>query len=278
MNLEDLKIRTVTLATNQYYQNKYPKNQIYIHHTAGNADAEATFGSWGRNEAHIATCVAISGKSDKPRVTDGQIIQGFSSKHWAYHLGIKQAIFKRAGVPYKSLDKYSIGIEICNFGYLKKDDDGNFRTYVDSIIPKEEVVTLDKPYKGYKHWHAYTDAQIESVRKLLLYWSKAYDIPLTYNDDIWEVTERALKGESGVFTHNSVRVDKTDISPQPKMIAMLKSLTGKAPAKKATPAKKESVAKKETVKEVAKAAPKAAAKKAVAKKAPVKKAAKKSKK
>ena len=35
---------------------------------------------------------------------------------------------------------------------------------------------------------------------------------------------RALKGESGVYTHNSVRFDKIDITPQPKMIAMLKSL------------------------------------------------------
>ncbi|MFN9953859.1 MAG: peptidase C14 caspase catalytic subunit P20, partial [bacterium] len=71
---------------------------------------------------------------------------------------------------------------------------------------------------------AYTDAQIESVRQLLLYWNKIHGIDLTYNEDIWQVSDRALKGENGVFTHNSYRKDKTDVSPQPKLIAMLKAL------------------------------------------------------
>jgi hypothetical protein len=55
-------------------------------------------------------------------------------------------------------------------------------------------------------------------------WKERYNIPLNYHEDIWDVTPRALKGEPGVYTHNSVRFDKTDISPQPNMIAMLKGL------------------------------------------------------
>jgi hypothetical protein len=62
------------------------------------------------------------------------------------------------------------------------------------------------------------------VKDLLTLWKSRYNIPLTYNDDIWDVCPRALKGESGVFTHNSVRFDKVDVSPQPKLIKMLKSL------------------------------------------------------
>ena len=42
------------------------------------------------------------------------------------------------------------------------------------------------------------------------------------NDNI--KSTNALKGLPGVYTHNSYRKDKTDISPQPKMIAMLESL------------------------------------------------------
>ena len=48
--------------------------------------------------------------------------------------------------------------------------------------------------------------------------------PLTYNKDIWDLTPRAYKGEAGIFTHCSVRPDKVDIYPHPKMIEMLKSL------------------------------------------------------
>ena len=55
-------------------------------------------------------------------------------------------------------------------------------------------------------------------------WKDKYKIPLTYNEDIWDVTTRALKGESGLFTHCSVRYDKVDVYPHPKLIEMLKSL------------------------------------------------------
>ena len=84
---------------------------------------------------------------------------------------------------------------------------------------------LDTPYKGFKFWHNYTDAQIASVKELLLFWNDAYGIPLDYNEDIWEVTPRALKGGKGVFTHNSVRRDKVDVYPHPKLIEMLKEIS-----------------------------------------------------
>jgi hypothetical protein len=59
----------------------------------------------------------------------------------------------------------------------------------------------------------------------LVYWGKTYGIDLSYvESDMWEVSNKALRGEAGVYTHNSYRKDKNDISPQPKMIAMLKSL------------------------------------------------------
>ena len=82
-------------------------------------------------------------------------------------------------------------------------------------------------YKGFKLWHKYTDEQINSVKDLLLLWGEKYGIDLTYNEDIWGVTKRALKGEEGVYTHNSVRPDKADVYPCPRLIEMLKSLTKK---------------------------------------------------
>jgi hypothetical protein len=126
-------------------------------------------------------------------------------------------------VPAISLDKLSIGIEICSWGPLEKRGD-KFYNYVDREVPADQVTELATPYKGYKFYHRYTDAQIESTKNLLLYWRDAYGIDLTYNDDIWSVSKRALRGESGVFTHNSYRKDKTDIHPCPRMIVMLKTL------------------------------------------------------
>jgi hypothetical protein len=217
-------IKQVEFLKSQYLQDEHPKKQIYLHHTAGGANPIATFKYWEKTPEKVATCVTIGGKPDKSNAwVDGEIVQGFSSKHWAYHLGLQKSTFEKMKIPYQSLDKISIGIEICNFGYVNYKD-GKYLTYVNSEIKKEDVIELEKPFRGHKFMHAYTDAQIDSVRELLVLWNLKYNIPLDYNEDIWDVCPRALKGEAGVFTHNSVRFDKADITPQPKIIEMLKSL------------------------------------------------------
>ncbi len=223
--LDTSKIKHVPLKESEYFKEAVDKKQIVLHHTAGNSSGVSTINNWNTDtRGRIATCVCISGKGQSTNTFDGEIVQCFSSKHWAYHLGLKQDSFKARGIKYQSLDKISIGIEICNWGPLEKKGD-KFYNYVDREVPADQVCTLDKPYKGYLHYHAYTDAQIESTRQLLVYWSETYGIDLTYREeDMWTVSDRALKGENGVFTHNSYRKDKNDISPQPKMIEMLKSL------------------------------------------------------
>lgn len=217
--IQQMNLVQTDFPEGQYIREETAKSQIYLHHTAGRSNGFNTFKWWASNPERVATCVAISG----PGAIDGQIVQGFSSKYWAYHLGIKPVVFSRFGLPYKNLDKISIGIEICNWGQLTYTG-GKFYNYTGGEVPEKDVMKLDVPYKRYTYFHNYSDAQIESVRLLLLLWKQRYGIPLTYNEDIWTVTPRALKGEAGVFTHNSVRADKIDIYPHPKMIQMLKSL------------------------------------------------------
>lgn len=226
MELNLSKIKQVPLSESQYVKEETKKTQIVLHHTAGNSSGVGTIKMWNADDrGRIATCIVISGKGLSSDTTDGEICQAFSSKHWAYHLGIKPDVFRSAGVPYQRLDKLAIGIEICNWGPLTKKADGKFYNYVNREVALDQVCELEKPYKGYKFYHAYTDAQIESVKQLLVYWSKIYSIPLNYNlADMWNVSVNALKGVPGVYTHNSYRKDKSDISPQPKMIEMLKSL------------------------------------------------------
>ena len=86
------------------------------------------------------------------------------------------------------------------------------------------VTTLDSPYKGYKHWYKYTDAQIESTRQLVEYLCETYDIPKEYRSEIFGLDQEAFKNTKGIYTHNSVRKDKSDIYPCPRMIEMLKNL------------------------------------------------------
>jgi N-acetyl-anhydromuramyl-L-alanine amidase AmpD len=217
-----MNIRQVEFPNSCYMQEEHTKTQVYLHHTAGNFSADQVVDWWIKSPEDVGTCVVIAGKG--PNTKDGEIVQAFSSKHWAYHLGLRESTFSKYKVPYRSLDKISIGIEICNWGQLTLKD-GKYYNYVNREVPKEEVIKLEKPHRGFQFYHNYTDAQIESVRQLLVLWNLRYGIPLKYNPDIFDITPRALRGEPGVYTHNSVRFDKVDVYPHPKLISMLQSLT-----------------------------------------------------
>lgn len=218
-----MKLTQHDFSISQYIREETQKTQIFLHHTAGNSDPFGVYDWWDTNPEKIGTCVVIGGKNGKNDWIDGEVVQGFGSKYWAWHLGLKESTFDKFDLPYKSLDRTSIGIEICNWGWLTNRG-GKFYNYVNKVVPSEDVIELNVPFRGYKFYHSYTDAQISAVRELLVIWKDKYGIPLTYNNDIWDVTTRALTGEPGVYTHCSVRFDKFDIYPHPKMINMLKSL------------------------------------------------------
>lgn len=221
---KDKDIIQYNFSSVQYIAEERLKSQIFLHHTAGNSDAVGTFKYWESNKEKIATCAVIAGRPKKTdKFIDGQIVQGYPSKYWAYHLGLRESTFHNFHLPYKSLDKISIGIEICNWGQLTYKS-RKYYTYVNTVIDEKDVIELDTPHRGFKYYHNYTDAQIISLEKILRYWGSKYNIPLTYNDDIWDICPRALRGEAGIYTHNSVRYDKVDIYPHPKLIEMLKSL------------------------------------------------------
>jgi len=215
MELDISKIKQVRLKESQYFAEESAKTQIYLHHTAGNGNAEAVSRYWNGTSDRVATAFVVG--------QDGLIVQCFSSKHWAWHLGISKAEFKGQGAKYQNLDKASVGIEVCNWGYLKEKD-GKFYNYVNTRVPESMVTTLDEPFKGFKHWYKYTDAQIESTRQLLVYLCDTYNIPRQYRAQIFSLDKEAFKGTPGIYTHNSVRKDKSDIYPCPRMIQMLENL------------------------------------------------------
>lgn len=215
MKLDISKIVQQRLTADQYHQDKHPKQQIYLHHTAGGSSAISVANFFQSQKGTVATAFVISGS--------GTIVQLFSSKDWAYHLGLQQDVFDAQDVPYKQLDKISIGIEICNYGMLTKRN-GYFYNYVGGKVDYKEVEILKTKYKGHIYWQKYTDAQIESTRQLLVYLCDTYGISKDYFDSIFDIDKRALRGENGIFTHNSVRHDKSDIYPCPRMIEMLKNL------------------------------------------------------
>jgi N-acetyl-anhydromuramyl-L-alanine amidase AmpD len=115
INRKVQKMKIVQVPFKDYYHEESPQNANLFTPYGGN---------WKRRQR-----VQMVGFSDKPRVAtcviidrDGTIKQGFSSKYWAYHLGLSNAHFKNEGLSYRNLDKTSIGIETngMGMGYQKE--------------------------------------------------------------------------------------------------------------------------------------------------------------
>ena len=210
-------IKKVEFPREQYYAAAHPKKQIYLHHTVSGEGVSGDINWWKNTSVRVATCVIIG--------HDGVIHQCFSSKFWAHHLGIKGAVFAKQGMQNfnTKLNQQSIGIEIDNWGGLEKKADGWY-TFTGKKLSDDKVQEYPDGFRGFKAFEKYTDAQIEATRQLLEYWGEHYDIDLKYKGDrIFDICKDALEGDNGVYTHCSVRPDKSDVHPQPNLIEMLKS-------------------------------------------------------
>jgi len=222
-------IKDQFLEAGEYFKAEYPKNVIYIHHTAGGHRPDWVIHGWDTDDHSsgkariVATAFVIGGLSisNGESEYDGKIYRAFDEKYWAHHLGTK---FSNN----TTLNKKSIGIELCNYGPLTLGKNGVFYNYVNKPVPKEMVVTLDAPFRGFKHYHAYTDKQIQATKDLIIdlnsrYPETNFGTPLLSAMG-FEVNADAKSGKAGIYSHSNVRSDKFDMSPQPKLIAMLKSL------------------------------------------------------
>ena len=230
LNLSELV--QVNFPENQYYREETQKTQIVLHHTVSSGNAGGSINWWLQSPDRIATHFIID--------SSGCMFQLFSSKYWAHHLGVKKDFLQQLGFSDFAnrnviLNKGSVGIEICRWGGLLKDVNGYHPTYWDATlkkevcqtkvtIPNENVQVFTKPFRGYYAFEKYTPEQIESVGKLVTYLSEKWNIPLTYQSDMWDVSKNALGSMSSIYAHVSFREDKSDIFPMPEMIEMLQNL------------------------------------------------------
>lgn len=229
-------IKSIDFPKEQFYPEETAKSQICLHHTASGRGTDGDWRSWISNPERVATCVIID--------HNGQINQLYNSKFWGHHLGVQQSVFDEHGIKEsnnRKLNQTCIGIEIDSWGPLVFHD-GEYRSYTGTKVAKEEVVVYEQPFKtlpgkgtyfekigaageACHMYQRYSDEQIISVAQLLELWGNGYNIPLTYNESMWDVSLDALRGKAGIWTHVSYRSDKNDCVPQLELIQMLKSLT-----------------------------------------------------
>lgn len=158
------------LKSDEYFTTDEPKEWLFLHHTAGWNNPFAVVNDWENDtRGKIGTEYIIGGShlQSLDSKYDGTIVQCMPShKCYGWHLGIGNTKVHRA----------SIGIEVCNFGWLVKD--GNeFRTYPTKrpdgtirkgvLVTPSEVCDLKKDFRGYRYYHKVTDEQLSSLRYLI---------------------------------------------------------------------------------------------------------------
>lgn len=192
-----MEIKKLPLNKDQYYSTKHKKTHIFLHHTAGGSVASA-MASWNSTKERVATAYIIE--------RNGEVYEAFNPDYWAYSLGVTGAT---------ALEKATIGIELVAFGPLTRVA-GKFFTWTNREIPKNEVAEFDPPYRGSRYYHDYTISQMSSLCQLLKMLNEKYKIPL---DNLKEGSSKYVdyrdwkKLPSGVWSHTTVRKDKSDILP-----------------------------------------------------------------
>jgi len=235
------------LKPDEYYTTGEKKEWLFLHHTAGWNNPFAVVDSWESDtRGKVGAQYVIGGRHLQTLDSkhDGKIVQCYPShKNYGWHLGIGNTVVHRA----------SIGIEVCNFGWLLKDGN-DFKTYVslDSkgkivpgkgpIVNPSEVCDLGKEFRGFRYFHKYTESQLNSLKFLIVKISTETGIDITQGLKerikktgpfaAFDYDPNIVSGKAkGLFAHTNVSpknkygdYEKWDITPQPGVIDLILSL------------------------------------------------------
>jgi N-acetyl-anhydromuramyl-L-alanine amidase AmpD len=191
--------RVHRLPADQFYQESYPKKQIYIHHTVGGS-AVSSINYWIQQPEKVGTAYLID--------RDGTIYEVFDPRYWAHHLGLKH----RRNT---ELNQRSIGIELASEGALIRGLDKSLTAFDGRKIHRDSYIDNQVPWRGYQYFDQYEPAQIKSLYNLVKHLCEQHSVPKR----CIEQKESTIYDEkffdfNGVLGHCNVRSDKTDPHPR----------------------------------------------------------------
>ena len=211
------------LPKGEYLEGDYKNDYIILHHTEGGANPRTVVDWWAKDDGKIGTEFVVGGQNCNTGSTkyDGNVLRAFPEGCQAYHIGASGSSY---------MNKHSVGIEMCNFGYVYKG-----KTYIGTNVSSDQIISLNSSFRGYKDWHKYSDEQINAVKELLLYIANRDNIDLHEGLYKWIKKEGSIKAFDfhqdaykgnikGLLTHANIRKDKFDCSPQPNLIDMIMTL------------------------------------------------------
>lgn len=198
------------------------KNQIVLHHGQSHLERKGHTAEWKGNTSKNKPCFIIA--------RDGTIFQCYPDTNWGHHLFITPK--ELDDMEYADhanrnnlLNKTSISIQLDSWGALvKKKEEYHVSGNSKKLVEEANVTQYTPKYRGSSYYETYTDAQIASLKNLIVHFRQAYGIAILYREAMWDVCKNALNGDNGIWAHVSYRKKESDIHPQENLIEMLKSL------------------------------------------------------
>lgn len=195
------------LPKGQFNDEVTTKKSIVFHHTAGGGTPKNVIDNWAHDtQGAIGTHYVIG--------RDGSIVQAIEEDKWAYALGVTNA-------NYRTIEKQSIQIELIAYGYLNKRGSEWITAYGQSM-KEEDIYLLPAPFKGFRAFHKYTDAQIMALVNLVPQICQRHGIKGSLSMADFALEQSALNCAMGFWTHNSFRADKTDVYPDARILDAFK--------------------------------------------------------
>jgi hypothetical protein len=236
---DTISYKQYLLPKDEYLAGPTKKEYLFLHHTAGGHNPYQVVDMWAKDtRGRIATEFVLGGPASngKDAKYDGELIQCVPTGGYGWHLGDNGSMH---------MHKHSVGIEVCNYGYVTKGgyrkgkawiakDPNKFYNYAGGEVIETHVTTLPKIFRGHSTWHRYSDKQLEVLKNWILFIADRDNIDVRKGlvEEVkskgaagFEFNENAYYGRvKGMWTHTNTRKDKVDMFPQPELIDMLLGL------------------------------------------------------
>lgn len=178
----------------QYIAEATTKTGIVLHHTVGGT-AKSTVDYWKSTTDRIATAFIIE--------RDGTVYQCFDPHYWAYQIGMGS----------NDVDnKRFIGIEMASAGAVVQKRGKFYDTFNNAVKP-EHVYDNGTPYRGFRYFAAYNEAQIAAQIELIEYLLKLFPTIPRHTPQDHTGYLPSWKNFGGIVSHTHLRTDKSDVHP-----------------------------------------------------------------
>lgn len=217
-----LLFNKINFPGNQYVQHKTKKKTFIIHYSSGWDNARGMFNGWAKDKlGRVCTAYGIEDSGKVYRAFDASDNYGFAIYINSRHNHLPKTLQKYKTVRHDlSLNSQAIQVEVCNWGWLKEKNN-KFYSYTGVEVSAEKTVYYPNAYRGQEIYERITENEIKALQTLIMYHAINDDLRLTYNSDMWDISERAIRGAEGIWSHTSYRTDKNDIHPQAELVSML---------------------------------------------------------